>query len=89
MNIIMKYIDYWDRKVKKWGIFELTMAQGATMGFTLIILKIFPQILALSVWWFIALWVVCGGPVAYALWFKKNGHSDASADGDHRPSRLT
>lgn len=89
MNGIMKSIDYWDRKVKKLGILELKMAQAATMGFTLIIVKIFPQILALSVWWFIALLVVCSAPVHYALWFKKNGQSGAAADGDHGPSRLS
>jgi hypothetical protein len=73
MNGIVKSIDYWDRKVKKLGILELKMAQAATMGFTLIIVKIFPQILALSVWWFIALLVICAVPVHYAFWFKKNG----------------
>jgi hypothetical protein len=36
---IMKSIDYWDRKVKKLGILELKMAQAATMGFTLLIVK--------------------------------------------------
>jgi hypothetical protein len=73
MNIILKLIDYWDRKAKKFGILELETVQGATMGFTLILVKIFPQILRLSVWWFIALFVVSGAPLSYVLWFKKNG----------------
>jgi hypothetical protein len=89
MNRIMKWIDYWDRKVKRFGILELKMVQAAMIGFTLIISKIFPQILALSVWWFIAMLVVCSAPVHYTLWFKKNGQSGAPADGDHGPSRLS
>jgi hypothetical protein len=78
MNILMKCIDYWDRKVKGFGILEVKMAEAATMGFTLIIVKIFPKILALSVWWFIVLSVVCEAPVLYAVWFKKNGQSGAA-----------
>jgi len=84
MNAIVKSIDYWDRKVKKLGIFELKMMQVATMGFTLLIVKIFPRILTLNVWWFIAVLIICGAPGCYAFWFKKNRQSGARAGGDNR-----
>ena len=68
----MKLIADWDRKAKKMGVLELELVQAATMGFTLIIVKIFPQILAISIWWFIALLVICGAPLSYVFWFKKS-----------------
>lgn len=71
MNIVARWIAFWDRKVRGWGIFEIKTAQGAAMGFTLVIVKLFPQILTLSVWWFVALLVVCSAPLHYTLWFKK------------------
>ncbi len=71
MNIVARWIGFWDRKVRGWGIFEVKMAQGASMGFTLVIVKLFPQILTLSVWWFVALLVVCSAPLHYTLWSKK------------------
>lgn len=73
MNALRRWIEYWNRKVKRFGIFEVKMAQGATIGFTLIIVKLFPQILGLSMLWFVALLVICAAPVHYALWFKKYG----------------
>jgi len=81
MMTIARWIAYWDRKVKRFGIVEVKMAQGAAVGFTLVIVKIFPPVLRLSVWWFVALLVVCAVPVHYALWFKRNGQPDASTDG--------
>jgi hypothetical protein len=81
MNALTRWIEYWDRKVKRFGIFEVKMAQGAEGGGALIIVKLFPQILALSVWWFVALLVVCSVPVHYVLWFKKNGRPGSPAAG--------
>ena len=81
MNTITSWIDYWDRKVKKFGILEVKMAQGAAIGATLIVAKLFPQILGLSLWWFVALVVICGLEVHYVLWLKKNSEPDGPANG--------
>jgi|WetSurMetagenome_2_1015567.scaffolds.fasta_scaffold109416_3 hypothetical protein len=75
MNPIVKLIAYRDRKAKKMGFFELESIQAVTMGFTLIVVKIFPQILALGKWWFIALMVICGAPLRYIFWLKKSNGS--------------
>jgi hypothetical protein len=67
----MSMIDYWNRKVKKFTIFDVKLAQGAAMAFVLIIVKFFPQILSLSIWWFVACAVVCALRPAYAMWMKQ------------------
>lgn len=72
MNAMASWLDYWNRKVKKFGILEVKMAQGAAIGAALIIAKLFPQILGLSLWWYIALVVICGLEVHYVLWLKEN-----------------
>jgi hypothetical protein len=73
MNTMKRWINYWNRKVKKFGILEVKMVQGAAIGATLIVVKLFPQILELSLWWFVALVVICALEVHYVLWLKKNG----------------
>ena len=72
MTAMMSMIDYWNRKVKKFTIFDVKLAQGAAMAFVLIIVKFFPQIMSLSVWWFVAFAVVCVLRPAYAMWVKED-----------------
>ena len=81
MNAIASWVEYWDRKVKKFGLLEVKMAQGAAIGATLIVAKLFPQILGLSLWWFVALVVICGLEVHYVLWVKGNNRPGHAANG--------
>jgi len=67
MGTTPRWIDYWNRKVKTFGIFELKMAQGGSIAFAFLLAKLFSQIVMLSVWWFVALLVICAVPVHYAL----------------------
>ena len=71
MTAVMSVIDYWNRKVKKFTIFDVKLIQGAAMALALIIVKVFPQIMSLSIWWFVAFAVVCALRPAYAIWVKK------------------
>ena len=71
MTTLMSSIDYWNRKVEKFTIFDVKLAQCAAMAFMLVIVKVFPEIMNLSVWWFLALAVICVLRPAYAAWFKK------------------
>ena len=66
----MRVIDYWNRKVEKFTIFDVKLAQGAAMAFVLIIAKLFPQIMTLSIWWFVALAIICALRPAYAMYIK-------------------
>ena len=70
MTAVMSMIDYWNRKVKSFTIFDVKLAQGAAMAFALIIVKLFPQTMSLSIWWFVAFAVVCALRPAYAMWGK-------------------
>ncbi len=70
MTAAMSMIDYWNHKVRKFTIFDVKLAQGAAMAFVLIIVKFFPQIMNLSIWWFGALALVCTLRPVYAMWFK-------------------
>lgn len=70
MNAAMSWIDYWNRKVKGFTIFDVKLAQGAAMGFMLLIVKLFPQLMSLSVWWFVAFAAICALRPAYIVWAK-------------------
>ena len=76
MTTLMSSIDYWNRKVERFTIFDVKLAQGAAMAFALIIVKFFPQIMSLSIWWFVGFAVLCALRPAYVMWFK-----------DHEPGR--
>jgi hypothetical protein len=64
---VMSWIDYWNRKVKAFTIFDVKLAQGAAMGIMLIIVKLFPQIMSLSIWCFVAFAVICALRPAYVV----------------------
>ena len=79
MNTIMSWIDYWNRKVKQCTIWDVKLAQIWAAAFMLIIVKIFPQIMQLSVWWFVAIMALCA-PRLFVVWFKKDGQPKAPPD---------
>lgn len=70
MTAVMSWIDYWNQKVRDFTIFDVKLAQGAAVGFILIIVKLFPQIMSLSIWWFVAFAVICALRPAYVVWVK-------------------
>ena len=80
MNTVMSWIDYWNRKVKQFTIWDLKLGQVWTAAWILIIIKIFPQIMRLSVWWFVAIIVLCAPRLFYVLCMKKNGQQGTAAD---------
>ena len=70
MTAAISMIDYWNRKEANFTIFDVKLAQGAAMAFVLIIVKLFPQIMDLSIWWFVAFAVICPLRPAYVMWIK-------------------
>lgn len=67
----MKLIEGMTRRVKKLGIIDLKLAQGAAMFFALLIAKLIPSIMDLSVWWFAGLLVICAIKPFYVFWIKE------------------
>ncbi len=48
-----------DRRARNLGLVDTKLAQGAAVFAVLVIVKLVPEILDVSVWWFVALTVVC------------------------------
>jgi hypothetical protein len=55
----MLFIDYFNKRVKRLNIYDIKLIQGSAMALALIIVKLFPQIMGLSLWWFVAFLVIC------------------------------
>ena len=67
----MGFFEDMDQRVKRFGIVDVKLAQGAAMFFALIIAKLIPQIMNINIWWFIALLVLCAAKPFYVFWFTK------------------
>jgi hypothetical protein len=69
--IKMGLLEDMDKRVKKFGIIDVKLAQGAAMFVALIIAKLIPQIMDLSIWWFVLLLVICAIKPFYVFWFEQ------------------
>ncbi len=67
----MGLLENMNRRVKKFGIIDVKLAQGAAMFFVLIIAKLIPDIMDLSIWWFVGLLVLCAIKPFYVFWFEQ------------------
>jgi hypothetical protein len=59
------------RGVRKFDIIDVKLAQGAAMFFALIIAKLIPRIMDLSIWWFVGLTILCITKPVYVFLSKK------------------
>ena len=66
----MGFIDYMNQRVRKASIFDVKSAQGAAMFLALIIAKLVPGIMTISIWWFVGLLILCVIRPVYVFWFK-------------------
>ena len=60
-----------DKRVKKFSLIDVKLAQGVAMFFALIIAKLIPDIMDLSIWWFVALLIICAIKPCYVFWIKE------------------
>ena len=58
-----------DRSVEQ--LVDEILAQGAAMFVALIIAKLIPQIMDLSIWWFVVLLIICAIKPACVFWLKE------------------
>jgi len=79
MNAILRCVDYWNRQVKKFTILDVKLAQLLAIGFILIVVKLLPQIMELSIWWFVGVMAVCVPRLAYVLWVKEDESSQVAS----------
>lgn len=65
----MGFLENMDHRVKKFGIVDLKLTQGAAMFFALIIAKLIPGIMEVSVFWFVVVLIGCAIRPVYVFWF--------------------
>lgn len=56
----MSLWEYFDSRARRFGIIDTKLALGAAMFLALIVAKLVPAILNVSVWWFVVLWIALG-----------------------------
>ncbi len=66
----MGLVNRMNHRVKKLGIFDVKLAQMAAMFVTLIIVKLLPEVMTISMWWFVGLLTLCEIKPLYAFWVK-------------------
>ena len=72
MNPFTRMIDFGNRKVKQFNIWDLKLVQTWAAVWILIFAKLFPQIIEISIWWFIAILLLCLPRLIYILFMKNN-----------------
>jgi hypothetical protein len=70
--------EYFDKRARRLGILDTKLVQAAAIFFALVIVKLVPQIMELSVWWFVVLAVVCA--IKPMITFYR-GDDDSGRDG--------
>ena len=60
-----------NERVRKFNIFDVKLVQGAAMCVMLILVKLIPQIVTISIWWFVVLCVACALRPCYVFFLKK------------------
>ena len=55
----MSLWEYFDSRARRLGIVDTKLAQGAAIFVALVIVKLVPEILDLSIWWFVGLGIAC------------------------------
>ena len=71
MDLMMRWIVYWNRQIRKLTILDVKLAQGAAMFFALTVAKLVPQLMAASIWWFVVLGLICGVRPLYVIFAKR------------------
>jgi len=66
----MNIIRFFNERVKRLNIFDIKLVQGCAMLLAVIIVKLFPQILEVSLFWFLAAIVILGIHPVYAFFIK-------------------
>jgi hypothetical protein len=67
----MGFFEDMTRRARKFDIIDIKLAQGTSMFFALVIVKLIPGIMNLNIWWFIVLLVLCAIKPVYMFWFKE------------------
>ncbi len=67
----MGLLEEMDRRVKKFDFIDVKLVQVVAMFLALIIAKLIPDIMNISIWWFVVLLVIFTAKPFYVFWFKQ------------------
>jgi len=67
----MGILENMNKRVKKFSILDVKLAQGAAIFGVLIVAKLIPQIMDINIWWFVTLLVICVIKPFYVFFIKK------------------
>lgn len=67
----MNLLENMNQRIKKFGIFDEKLAQAAAMFLAFMLVKWFPQIMDMNIWWFFTGLVVCAIKPLYVFYIKK------------------
>jgi len=67
----MELLEDMTRRVRRFDIIDVKLAQGAAMFFALVVAKLIPRIMDISIWWFVGLLVLCAAKPFYVFWIKQ------------------
>ena len=70
MKLIKAFMEDMNRRVKRFSIIDMKLALGCAMFLALILAKLFPQIMTISIWWFVGLLLLCAIKPFYIFWDK-------------------
>jgi hypothetical protein len=64
------WVDYWNGRVQRFTIVDVKLLQVGSMAGALVIVKWFPQIMNVSIWWFAVLCIICMLRPVYVFWIE-------------------
>ncbi len=67
----MFLIEFFNNRVKRFTIFDIKLIQGIGMGVALIIAKLYPPVMDVSVWWFVLFLILCTVRPLYVMFVSK------------------
>ena len=67
----MSILEPIERRVDMLSLFDIKLAQLSAVFLALILAKLVPEILQISLWWFIGLLILCAVRPVYVFFFKR------------------
>ena len=65
-------MDYWNGKIRQMTIWDMKLAQIWTAAWILVLAKLIPQIMELSVWWFVGVILLLAPWVIHVFFLGKS-----------------
>lgn len=66
----MALFAWMNNRINRFSIIDIKLVQGAAMCVMLIIAKLIPQIMTISIWWFVVLAIVFAIRPMYVMYFR-------------------